>query len=188
MSRTALNAAEIKETFGFIIENNLKLAARGKKPVSIALTGEAGLGKTSVIEQLAQEKDLDFIKLNLSQISLEDFIGFPINQYKMCRDAEVERVIDGKKQKVVETECVWISERSISAYTDLGFTYANESRMSYSVPKWIAEKDAPLVLCLDDYSRGSLGMLQAAMELCDRGEYISWSLPKGSTVILTSNP
>lgn len=171
-NRQALNAHEVKDIFGYIIDNNVKLSKEGKKPVSVSLTGEAGMGKTSVIEQLAKEKGQDFIKLNLSQISIEDFIGYPLNEYKMCK----------------KDDCIWVSEKSIPAYTELGFMYANESRMSYSVPKWIAEKSQPLVLCLDDYSRGSLGMLQAAMELCDRGEYISWSLPKGSTVILTSNP
>ena len=30
--------------------------------------------------------------------------------------------------------------------------------------------------------------IQATMELIDRGEYISWSLPPNCTIILTSNP
>ncbi len=34
----------------------------------------------------------------------------------------------------------------------------------------------------------SLPVLQATNEIVDRQEYLSWSLPKGSSVILTSNP
>src|SRR5690606_24226113 len=48
--------------------------------------------------------------------------------------------------------------------------------------------DKPMILLLDDYNRASLQLAQAIMELIETGGYISWNLPKGSTVILTSNP
>ena len=44
------------------------------------------------------------------------------------------------------------------------------------------------MLVLDDYNRGSSLMLNACMRITDEQETASWSLPKGSTVILTSNP
>lgn len=67
-----LTAQEVKNIFGYVIDNNRKLTAAGKKAIAIALEGESGVGKTSVIEQLAEEKGYEFIKLNLSQISVED--------------------------------------------------------------------------------------------------------------------
>ena len=43
-------------------------------------------------------------------------------------------------------------------------------------------------LILDDYTRADHRFMQATMELIDRQEYISWSLPKNWHVVLTSNP
>ncbi len=176
MNTQSLTASQIKEEFGFIIDNNQKLVQKGKNSISIALEGESGVGKTSVLEQLAAEKNMDFLKLNLSQISIEDFIGYPISEFKMCKA--------GKK----ETEAIWVSERTIPTYIQMGYEYAGENRMSYAEPKWIIGRKKPMILLLDDFNRGSLGMLQASMEIVDKQEYVSWRLPKGSTVILSNNP
>lgn len=177
MKRQELTSLEVKDIFGYIIDNNMKLVSDGKNSISIALEGESGVGKTSVLEQLAVEKDMDFLKLNLSQVSIEDFIGFPISEFKMCKNK-------GKKDE----ECLWVSERTIPTYTQLNYEYVGETRMGYAVPKWIVGKTKPMVLLLDDFNRGSLGMLQAVMEVVDKQEYVSWKLPKGSTVILSNNP
>jgi len=170
-----LNSAEVKEVFGYIIKNNQRLVGEGKPSISIALEGESGVGKTSVLEQLAKEMDMDFLKLNLSQISIEDFIGYPISEFKMCNPKKKE-------------ECAWVSERIIANYTQLGYEYAGENRMGYATPKWIVGRTKPMILLLDDFNRGSLGMLQASMEVVDKQEYVSWRLPKGSTVVLSNNP
>jgi len=172
MKKQELTSLEIKETFGYIIDNNIKLVNEGKNSISIALEGESGVGKTSVLEQIAKAKDMDFLKLNLSQISIEDFIGYPISEFKMCKGEE----------------CIWVSERSIESYITLGYSSTGENRMGYAVPKWIVGRDKPMILLLDDFNRGALGMLQATMEIVDKQEYISWRLPKGSTVILSNNP
>lgn len=60
---------EIKPILKYIIENNQKLQANGQFPVSVGLTSCPGVGKTSLIEQIAQELDYNYIKLNLSQIT-----------------------------------------------------------------------------------------------------------------------
>lgn len=87
-----------------------------------------------------------------------------------------------------DEKCLWVSERTIPTYTELGYEYTGETRMGYATPKWIVGKEKPMILLLDDFNRGALGMLQASMEIVDRQEYISWALPKGSTVILSNNP
>ena len=65
---TSLSTKEVKDFLNFIIKNNIELQKVGKKPSSVEIIGEAGLGKTSIVEQIAKENDLDFVKLNLSQI------------------------------------------------------------------------------------------------------------------------
>lgn len=88
----------------------------------------------------------------------------------------------------VETDCHWVAENAIPTYVTLGYTYSNHMRMGYALPKWIQGRTKPLIMLIDDYSRASLPVLQATNEIVDRQEYLSWNLPKGSTVILTSNP
>ena len=87
-------------------------------------------------------------------------------------------------------ECMWIDEHAINEYLKQGYKFTGQKRMSYCPPEWIADKDDGKggVLILDDYTRAETRFLQATMELIDRGEYISWKLPKGWTVILTTNP
>lgn len=183
-----LNAEQVKETFGYVIENNLSLAERGKMPISVGLEGHSGIGKTSVLEQLAKEKKMAFLKLNLSQISVEDFIGYPISEFFMCKEGVITHDSEGKKLKDPQPHCIWVSERVLANYQGLGYEYQGKNRMGYAAPKWIEGQTEPMILLLDDFNRGSLGMLQAAMEIVDKQEYVSWRLPKGSTVILSNNP
>lgn len=172
----ALDAVQVGETLKYIIENNKKLVAEGKPAIAIEIFGEAGCAKSSVVRQVAEETGMDFVKINASQISIDDFVGYPIKEYQMCR------------QKGDDTDCHWVSENAIATYIEMGYHYANEYRMGYALPKWIQGKTTPLIMLIDDYSRAPLPVLQATNEIVDLQEYLSWSLPKGSTVVLTANP
>jgi signal recognition particle GTPase len=63
-----LNSEELKDFLKHIITNNQYIQSQGKIPVSVSVTGEAGTGKTSSILELAQELDLQVVKLNLAQL------------------------------------------------------------------------------------------------------------------------
>jgi hypothetical protein len=60
--------------------------------------------------------------------------------------------------------------------------------MSYCPPEWISGKTNGGILLLDDWNRADVRFIQAVMELIDRQQYISWTLPKDWHIILTSNP
>lgn len=64
-----LTLKEVKPILKYIIENNDRLEEQGTKKISIAVQGLAGIGKTNVIEQIANEYDTNFIKINLAQIT-----------------------------------------------------------------------------------------------------------------------
>lgn len=67
---------EVKRIIKYIISNNQILQVNGQLPIAINLCGEAGIGKTSIVEQIAKEIDGNFVKLNLSQISEpSDLVG-----------------------------------------------------------------------------------------------------------------
>jgi len=120
---------------------------------------------------------LDFVKLNLAQIEeLGDLVGFPIKQFQMW----IEK--DGKKRGK------WVDEVAVNDHSKGGWQTTGKSRMSYSAPEWIADKKAGGVLLLDDWNRADTRFIQACMELVDRQQYISWTLPKDWHIILTANP
>lgn len=170
-----LTLDEAKDVLRYIIKNNRALQEKGQSPVSISLCGAAGIGKSQVCEQIAQEIDSNYIRLNLSQLTdPSEIVGWPYQEYHVCRG----------------DECDWISAKLIDAYTANGWIITPETRMSYAVPAWIEGLDLnkPTILLLDDYNRTSQAIMQAVMEIICRQEYISWKLPPNSTIILTENP
>jgi hypothetical protein len=170
----SLNINESKEFLTHIITNNRYLQNNNKLPVAVEVVGDSGIGKTSTIIQLANELNLNFVKLNLAQIEeLGDLVGFPIRQFEVCK---------------TETDCMWIDEHAVEEYTKLGYKFTGQNRMSYCPPEWISGKTNGGILLLDDWNRADIRFIQAVMELIDRQQYISWSLPKDWHIILTANP
>ena len=169
----ALNAKELKQFLNHIIENNRFLQQQNKTPVSIEVIGESGIGKTSAIVQLAKELDFNFVKLNLSQIEeIGDLVGFPIRQFELEKG----------------TEKGWYDENILDEKFKEGYTSTGLNRMGYCPPEWISGKEKGGILLLDDWNRADMRFIQAVMELIDRQQYISWSLPKDWHIILTANP
>lgn len=170
---------EIKPILKYIIENNQKLQANGQFPVSVGLMSHPGVGKTSLIEQIAQELDYNYIKLNLSQITdSAEICGWPFKEHYVCKDYE-----DGT------SECAWIPSELVEIYARSGWHLTPETRMSYAVPMWLKNIDPnkKLIVNLDDFSRAGNQVIQSVYELICRQEYLSWKLPPGTTLFLTSN-
>jgi len=176
--KNELNSLQVKNLLRYFIDNNVKLAGKGKMPIAIEIEGMPGTAKTSVVKQIGDELQYHFVRLNLSEIEVCDLVGLPTYEYKICKNA-------GKKDE----ECLWVSDKVLGHYIAMGFTALNEHRTSYSKPSWIQGKeDRPVLLTLDDYNRVTPMMANACMTLIDEQKYISWGLPKGSTIVLTCNP
>jgi hypothetical protein len=174
MAQVQLNIDELKAFLGHMVKNNQFIQAQGKVPVAVNIEGDAGLGKTSSLMQLAKEMNMAVIKLNLSQIEeLGDLVGFPFKEF------EVENK-DGAKK--------WVQETLLETYVKGGFRPTSQSRMSHAAPEWIQGQQEGGFLILDDYTRADQRFMQATMELIDRQEYISWKLPKNWHIVLTTNP
>jgi len=169
----SLNIDEAKSVLSHIVTNNRYLQENNKLPVAVEVIGDSGIGKTSMVLQVAKELNLNLVKLNLAQIEeLGDLVGFPIRQFEVCQ----------------EDKCLWIDEHAVEEYTKLGYKFTGQNRMSYCPPEWIAGKTSGGFLLLDDWNRADIRFIQAVMELIDRQTYISWSLPKDWHILLTANP
>ena len=139
MSQVKLNVDELKGYLKHMVTNNQYLQAQGKIPVAVNIEGDAGLGKTSSLMQLANELSMSVVKLNLSQIEeLGDLIGFPYKEF------EVENK-DGNKK--------WVQENLLNTYIKNGFRPSGGSRMSHAAPEWIQGQQEGGFLILDDYTR-----------------------------------
>jgi len=173
-----LNTDELKQFVTHVVNNNKYLQENGKIPVAVNIEGEAGIGKTSTILQYANENNLHFVKLSLSQLEeLGDLVGFPIKEFEVAKTTD-----DGKRVTK------WIPENIMPLYIQQKYVPTGEKRMTHAQPEWIQGKGENGLLILDDYTRADARFMQATMEIIDRQEYVSWKLPKGWTVILTSNP
>ena len=182
MATTQLNINELKDFLAHIIENNKRLQETNKIPTAVEVVGESGIGKTSTVLQVAEEHELDCVKLNLAQIEeIGDLVGYPVRQFEIQQKPSTL-----KSGQTPQTK--WVDEVSITQYLDAGFLATGKKRMSYAAPEWIANKENGGILILDDWNRADQRFIQAVMELVDRQTYISWSLPKGWTILLTSNP
>ena len=173
MNQVKLNVEELKNFIKHMIKNNQHIQSEGKIPVAINVEGNAGLGKTSAISQIATELGMQFVKLNLSQLEeLGDLVGFPIKEFQV---------------KNAEGKSLWITEQEIEMANQKGYKVVAK-RMTHAAPEWIQGKSAGGILCLDDYTRADQRFMQATMEILDRQEYVSWKLPQNWHVILTTNP
>ncbi len=195
MAEVQLNIDELKGFVNHIISNNRFLQEQGKLPVATEVVGESGIGKTSTIVEMAKEKDLNFVKLNLAQIEeLGDLVGFPIRQFQMYKEKEVTPSGDSVSYKTTSTKVIkkkvgqWVDELAVQDYAKQGWKVTGKNRMSYCAPEWIANKKEGGILLLDDWNRADVRFIQAVMELVDRQTYVSWALPKDWHIILTANP
>lgn len=180
MSVNTITLDEFKDIFNYLLDNNKRLVDEGKSPTAIGLIGEAGLGKTSVMQQIADERGMTFVKLNLSELEeTSDLTGFPIKEYKI-------KVLNKDTQ---EFEPKWVAHDLLDLYLRSAceeFELTDDVRMSYATPAWLPreENENGVLLLLDDYSRANSLFMQATMELINTGRYISWKLPKYTTIAL----
>ncbi len=64
----SININELKTLMEYILDNNNTLRQNGKKATAVEVIGEAGIGKTSAIIEIAKERNMDIVKLNLTQL------------------------------------------------------------------------------------------------------------------------
>jgi len=177
MAQVKLNSCELKDFIKHVINNNRFIQEQGKVPTALNVVGNAGLGKTTVVSNLAKEEGMQFVKINLAMIEeLSDLIGFPVKEFQIGKDTP-----DGLKTK-------WVTEMEAELAVKAGFKLTGARRTAYCAPEWISGKGESGILLLDDYTRADPRMIQACMDLINTQEYISWKLPKDWTIILTTNP
>ena len=58
----------------------------------------------------------------------------------------------------------------------------------FAPPDWVPTEPGPGILLLDDFNRADDRILRGVMQLLQRGELVSWSLPQDWHIVVTANP
>lgn len=167
VAKTKFKPSEISSIVEHIINNNKFLVEQDLQPLAVEVEGDPGIGKTTLLIDKAKKMGLDYYKLSMSQTDeLSDLLGFPIRELK-TKSGE------------------WINEKQCLDPSIL----TGETRTTHCPPKWVpTDENSVGLLILDDWTRADSRFATAAMELIEKSEYMSWKLPKGWTIVLTSNP
>lgn len=179
MTNNEMTLNEFKEVFAYLLDNNKHLEDNNLRPIAVGVEGEAGIGKTSLIEDIARQRGMTLCKVNLAQLEeIGDLVGMPM---KECEVAWIEN------GQVKQTR--WMPENQ-TKYLDLRLKLTGKVRMSYAPPAWLPMDENPngTIIFLDDYTRANSMFMQATMEIINTASYISWKLPKYTSIVLSSNP
>lgn len=129
---------------GFIEQVVTADANRTGDRTPICIWGVHGIGKTALVEDVAQKLGWKFAYAAPAQFEeMGDLHGLP--------------VIDGDTTR-------------------------------FAPPDWVPTADGPGILLLDDFNRADDRILRGIMQLLQRGELVSWSLPANWHVVVTANP
>ena len=191
MTNSTITMDEVEHLINYTIDNNNRLQEEeGKMPVSICLEAEAGVGKTSIVEQVAQKRNMTYTKIGLHELEeVGDLLGWPIMEYE-CQMAKRIKNEDGTTKLSILPGTTWLSAKQLeSMEKNMAIKQTGRTRMSYAKPAWVPEYNPNgTLVCLDDFGRCNQSLSQAIMELVRTQSYVSWKLPKKTSIVLTSNP
>jgi len=168
------------KTFNKIVKEQILNAIKLKKTISIGCEGRHSIGKTESVTSTVKAliKDglkVNFVVKNLAQISDDDFCGYPIPQIEICN---------------TNGDCTFVPIAIAETLIKVGYKPTMNYRTYEVVPQWVSRLDnsLPTVLFLDDYTRATKRVVNATMELVNKGKYGEWGLAPGSVIILSTNP
>ena len=155
------------------------------------IIGHTGIGKTSKVKQFAQKpvewrgKKFDGFEVKsvpLAQFEeMGDLHGLPDKHVLVKRAAD---------KKIAEYEERWVPLIFADDYKNLGWEVdALEGiRTMYAPPDFIPSRPGPSILNLDDWNRANGRIIKGCMQLLQDYGLMSWKLPPGCHIVMTSNP
>lgn len=187
--------SEAKKLILHLIDTNYKINLatnnRTASMLAINLEGTHGIGKSSLLQDITDSNGFGFAKIILPNYTDETVLtGYPSKIFKLNKKVET-KMEDGTS--TYKTTVVNVPESLIQNYLASPNTYSlaqAEPMLSYSLPEWyhkLAGRDKG-ILFFDEYNRALPHMIDAVMELVNSGKYGTYELPKGSFIVLASNP
>lgn len=155
MADQCFNLKQIKDIIKFSCESSV-----GKIKMPIALWGVHGIGKTGVVEQIAEEMDYNLVVLHLATQDVADLIGIP-------RDIEIKDDDGNVIEKVTQWSCPdWLKNA-----TDM---YKATGKRN--------------LFHLDEFNRGNRMVLAAMLPFLINGVLHTHSIGPEDAVVCAMNP
>lgn len=151
----SIGMGEVKPLLNYVIDNNIKLQEKGVTPIAVGFEGSAGIGKTSIIQQVAEERGMQCTKISLHEMEeAGDLIGFPLKEYE-CQVGQKYKAEDGTVKVKLIKDSVWMNEKQLdNPPAGLLFKQTGKTRMAYAKPAWVPEyNEKGNLVILDDYVR-----------------------------------
>lgn len=139
-----MTISEFTDVFNYLLDNNKKLQEKNLSPIAICLEGEAGIGKTTLVEDVAKARGMSLCKLVLSQLEeVGDIVGFPMKEVQIQWKAK-----DGTKKTR------WWPENLLNKVPQ-SVTVTSNTRMGYAPPAWLPREENPngIIMLIDDFTR-----------------------------------
>lgn len=156
MSANTISMSQVKNLINYTIDNNQKLEDESKTAIAIGIEANAGIGKTSIIKQIAEERGMGFTKVDLHMLDeAGDLIGFPMTEYE-CQVLQRQTNEKGEQKIVVLPKTVWVNKKQLEEGpgANMKFKQTGKTRMGYAKPAWVPEyNEKGNILLLDDYVR-----------------------------------
>ena len=105
MTNNEMTLNEFKEVFAYLLDNNKHLEDNNLRPIAVGVEGEAGIGKTSLIEDIAKERDIQFKAIRLESKEQAQNAPTPITTYALFSDGDYltnEQMNDKRFIKLLE--------------------------------------------------------------------------------------
>lgn len=156
MSTTnTITLTKVKSLINYTIDNNNRRQENGEMPIALSFEASAGVGKTSIIRQVAEERGMGFTKLNMAQLEeAGDIIGFPQVEYE-CQIAKATKDKDGNVRWNLLPNTAWLNAKQMdNPQSGVKYRHTGKTRMGYAKPAWVPEyNEKGNLILLDDYVR-----------------------------------
>ena len=155
MATTTVSMDKVTKLVNYTIDNNQQLEDKGVTPIAISLEATAGIGKTSILEQIAKDRNMGFTKISLHELEeTGDLVGFPQLEYE-CQMARLMKNDKGEVVKKVMPGTVWLNAKQLDTHDkNIMLRQTGKTRMGYAKPAWVPEyNENGTLVVLDDYVR-----------------------------------
>ncbi len=147
----------------------IRLIIEKQVPVTVAMVGPSGIGKSAIEKQLAKEMSefyktpFGFIDLRLATQEPSDLIGIP---YQKCT-ADCKIVTDKNGNNTV---------------------IHGQHETHWAIPSWFPKAGTRGVICLEELNRAPNDVRQCIFQFIWDRELHQSKLPEGWTIVLAMNP
>ena|SRR5579872_1109130 len=156
-------------------------------PVTVAMVGQTGIGKSAIEKQLAKELGIGFIDLRLATQEPGDLIGLPRSSGISEATLLFTKAIGEAVAHEFSNPLIKGLANTVVRVVDVTMkTLRMETK--YSVPEWFPKPGTRGIICLEELNRAPNDVRQCIFQFIWDRVLHTQVLPEGWTIVLAMNP